>query len=87
MMLCLQETYNGSAACGLLLQEQLGYIIAGTCCTVMDLHEMGGELTSLRRKEANVLKQQDSKEAAVKVVANAESRWKGRLLTLFESLG
>lgn len=47
---------------------------------------MGGELTSLRRKEAVVLKQDDEKEKAVRIVANAESRWKGRLLSIFENL-
>lgn len=44
---------------------------------------MGGELCSLRRKEAEVLKKSDQKEEAAKIVANAESRWKTRLLTIF----
>ncbi len=53
---------------------------------MLDLHEMGGELCSLRRKEAEVLKKSDQKEEAAKIVANAESRWKTRLLTIFEYL-
>lgn len=68
----------------------MAYILAGVkpeLPGVMDLYELGGELCSLRRKEAEVLKKGDKKESAVKVVANSESRWKGRLLGLFESLG
>ena len=74
----------------LLIKEQLAYIfaecVADLPTTVLDLHEMGGELCSLRRKEAEVLKKSDQKEEAAKIVANAESRWKTRLLTIFEYL-
>lgn len=73
-----------------LIKEQLAYIfaecVADLPTTVLDLHEMGGELCSLRRKEAEVLKKSDQKEEAAKIVANAESRWKTRLLTIFEYL-
>lgn len=72
-----------------LIKEQLAYIfaecVADLPTTVLDLREMGGELCSLRRKEAEVLKKSDQKEEA-KIVANAESRWKTRLLTIFEYL-
>lgn len=45
--------------------------------TVMDCHEMGGELASLKRKEATILKKPDLK-------VKSEAKWQSRLLSLFE---
>ena len=59
--------------------------------TVMDLFEIGGELTGLRRKETQKTKKGEgeaskAKELAQQIEHATESKWKGRLIKLLKLL-
>lgn len=59
--------------------------------TVMDLFEIGGELTGLRRKETQKTKKGEgeaskAKELAKQIEHATESKWKGRLIKLLKLL-
>lgn len=77
-------------------KEQIAFCIAEPHRKVkemsaMDLYEIGGELLSVRRREANKLKRDEvDKESAKKLVVRseslAESSWKKRLLHILQLL-
>ena len=77
-------------------QEQMVYILAYpsyeiTGMTVMDLFEVGGELTGLRRKESQKFKGKEGENKKHKVLAmqiehSTEAQWKGRLFALLKLL-
>ena len=81
-------------------QEQIAFVMANPhkqlrdCLSSVDLWEIGGEFLAIRRKEAlKVAKQKDEidrdemKRQLIRIEATAESKWKRRLLALFELLG
>ena len=67
-------------------EDQLCYVLAIphnnlACMSVMDLFELGGELTAIRRRglRASKSKRAENKERDLEIEATTEAKWKKRL--------
>ena len=79
------------------IKEQIAFLLASPnkhihCLSTVDLWELGGEFLSIRRKESakiskHSMDKEEYKRQLVRIEATAESKWKGRLLSILEFPG